>query len=297
MLIEHDLYSLAKNDSLDFLTFPDTPTNTPCCSSQEDQETLTSRILIPLHPLFPCVPFPVLPFLLVYVMHQLRDSFGSLSPLSVLSLCVALPIPRHLAFIFLILPYFASAIAFTCAHSNRFFVFVNIDVFHFDQITSFSGDFPPCPLPICISLFFLPPTLSHLFNMWFLSSTCHVICLDWTSPLQLLTSLPSLIEWPLSYDHLSLLPLLFPLPSLSISLGGPAFLPGFSRPRCDNWRWRGRWWRPRRRTRRRRRRRSGNQRSKPQSLILRHFLWQLAPQWSPPPNCRPSLSTHSSSTS
>lgn len=89
-----------------------------------------------------------------------------------------------------------------------------------------------------------------------------------------------------------LLPLLFPLPSLSISLGGPAFLPGFCRPRCENWRWRGRWWR-----RRRRRRRSGNHRSRPQSLFLGHFLWQLATQWSPPPNRRPSLSTHSSSTS
>lgn len=189
-------------------------------------------------------------------------------------------------------PYFASAIAFTCSHSNRFFLFFNVDTFHFNSITSFSGDFPPCLLLlIFISLFLLPPTLSHLLNMWFFSfyMSRYLPWLD--TSLQLLTSLPSLIEWPLFYDHLSLLPLLFPLPSLSISLGGPAFLPGFCRPRCENWKWRGRW---RRRTRRRR---SGNQRSRPQSLFLGHFLWQLAPQWSPPSNRRPSLSTHSSSTS
>lgn len=72
-----------------------------------------------------------------------------------------------------------------------------------NSITSFSGEFPPCSLsPICISLFLLPPTLSHLFNMRFCFFSTF-ICLDRTSPLQLLTSNPSFIEWPLSYDHLS----------------------------------------------------------------------------------------------
>lgn len=73
----------------------------------------------------------------------------------------------------------------------------------------------------------------------------------------------------------------FPLPSFSISLGGPAFLPGFCRPRCENWRWKGR------------RRRSACRRSRPQSL----FLWHFAPQWSPPPNCRLPPPAHSSSAS
>lgn len=148
---------------------------------------------------------------------------------------------------------------------------------------------------LCLTILTSSHTLTPLQHVIFSPSTCHVICLDWTFPLQLLISLPSFIEWTLSYDHLSPLPLLFPLPSLSISLGGPAFLPGFCRPRCENWRWRGRWW-MRRRTRRRTRR-SGNQRSRLQSLFLGHFFRQLAQQWRPPPNWRPSLSTHSSSTS
>ena len=143
-------------------------------------------------------------------------------------------------------------------------------------------------LLIFISLFLLPPTRSHTSTTCdYFPSTCHVICLDWTSSLKLLTSLPhrslnGLFSTTISPPLL----LLFPLPSLSISLGGPAFLPGFCRPRCENWRWRGR---------RRTKRRSGNQPPRPQSLFLRHFLWQLAPQWSPPSNRRPSLSTRSSS--
>lgn len=53
---------------------------------------------------------------------------------------------------------------------------------------------------------------------------------------------------------------------LSISLGGPAFLPGFSRPQCENWRWRGRRWR------------RDNHWSRPQSVFL-------------VTNCRASLSS------
>lgn len=72
----------------------------------------------------------------------------------------------------------------------------------------------------------LTPLGHVIFFLFFFLSTC---------TLQLLASLPSFIEWPLSYDHLS--PCShssFPFPSLSISLGGPAFLPGFCRPRCEN---------------------------------------------------------------
>lgn len=197
---------MAKNDSFDLLTFPDIchPTNTPCYSFREDQDALTSRVLIPLHPLFPCVPFPVLPFLLVYVMHQLRDSFGSLS---FSSLCLSLSFlcgssnPSSLVLYFLILTYFASAITFTCTHSNGFFVFVNVDVLRFHTIQSHPSLANVLFLPsVSRSSYFLPH--SHT------SSTCDFvfstfICLDWTSPLQLLTSNPSFIEWPLSYDHLS----------------------------------------------------------------------------------------------
>ncbi len=48
--------------TFDFLTFPDTcqQRDTPCNSPLEDQDHLSSKILIPLHFLFPCVPFPVL---------------------------------------------------------------------------------------------------------------------------------------------------------------------------------------------------------------------------------------------
>lgn len=53
---------------------------------------------------------------------------------------------------------------------------------------------------------------------------------------------------------------------LSISLGGPAFLPGSSRPQCENWRWRGRRWR------------RDNHWSRPQSVFL-------------VTNCRASLSS------
>lgn len=53
---------------------------------------------------------------------------------------------------------------------------------------------------------------------------------------------------------------------LSILLGGPAFLPGFSRPQCENWRWRGRRWR------------RDNHWSRPQSVFL-------------VTNCRASLSS------
>lgn len=138
---------------------------------------------------------------------------------------------------------------------------------------------------------------SHLYLTILTSSHTLTTC-DF-SPLNVTSSTGHLLYNSSHSSHLSLnvpspttslLPLLFPLPSLSISLGRAAFLPGLCRPRCENWRWRGRWWW-------RRRRRSGNRRSRPQSFFLGHFLWQLAPQWSPPPNCRPSLSTHSSSTS
>lgn len=92
----------------------------------------------------------------------------SLSSLSVSFFLCGSSNPLSLVFYFLNLPYFASAIAFTCTHPNLFFVYVNVDLFHFRTIQSHPGNFPHCPLyPICISLFLLLPTHSHLFNMWF----------------------------------------------------------------------------------------------------------------------------------
>lgn len=179
----------------------------------------------------------------------------------------------------LLLSYFSILCFCHCFYTFSFqlILFFNVDAFHLNSITFSSlSSLLHLYLAVLTSSHTLTPPQRVIFfplYMW-----RFLLWLDIS-----FTSLPSFIEWPLSYDHLSLLPLLFPLPSLSISLGGPAFLPGFCRPRCENWRWRGR--------------RSGNQRSRPQSLFLGHFLWQLTPQWSPPPNCRPSLSTHSSSTS
>lgn len=219
--------------------------------------------------------------------------------LSFSSLCLSLSFlcgssnPLSLVLYFLILTYFASAITFTCTHSNGFFVFVNVDVLRFHTIQSHPS------LANFLHVLFLPSVSrsSYFLPHSHTSSTC-----DFVFFLHLSALIGHLLYNSSHPTHRSLnglspttisppLPLLFPLPSLSISLGGPAFLPGFCRPRCENWRWRGRWWR------RRRRRRSGNHRSRPQSLFLGHFLWQLATQWSPPPNRRPSLSTHSSSTS
>lgn len=252
-----------------------------CFSSQEDQDPLTSRILI--------LPSSLLSLCLLSctaIFIGVASCINSVTHLALSPLSVSLPVWFFQPLITCLL---FSTSSLCCLYTFSFQPFLSIFQC-WNTITSFSDN--SCPLLfIFASLFLLPLTLSHLLNMWFsFPLYIHVMCLDWTSPLPLLTSLPSLIEWPLFYDHLSLLPLLFPLPSLSISLGGPAFLPGFCRPRCENWRWRGRW-------RRRTRRRSSNQRSRPQSLFLRHFLWQLTPQWSPPSNHRPSLSPHSSSTS
>lgn len=138
-------------------------------------------------------------------MHQLRNSFGSFSPLSVslfLSFCVVLSIPYHLSFVFdflltLLLPWLLHVLIPTCS-----FYFSNVDVFHFHTIQShpFSGAFFPLLLALfssLSSLFLLPPTLSHSSTCDCFPSTCHIICLDWTSPLQL-SHPSSFIEWPLS---------------------------------------------------------------------------------------------------
>jgi len=211
-------------------------------------------------------------------MHQPRNSLGSFSPLSV----SPPPIPCCV-FYFLIPTCFCFVHRFLCVFIPTLHFYFSMLMFYISNLTLVWWFSLFVSFHLCLSI----RTFSHLLIMF----PVHVVlfALNGHLLLQFLSSLPSFIEWPLSYDHLSLLPLLFPLPSFSISLGGPAFLPGFSRPRCENWRWRGR--------RRRRRRRSGNQRSRPQSLFLWHFLWYLAPQWNPPPNYRPSLPTISSSTS
>lgn len=257
-------------------------TNTYSC--QEDQDPLTSRFLIPLHLLFTCVPFLVLPFLLVCVTHQPRNSLGSFSPLSVSLLLYVW------FFQSLVTRLLFSKCTFALLWPLPLHVSIPSGYFCFSLLMFFPSNHV---LLWWFFSFILFPSLSHCYSFlphFHTSSTCifslYMSALIGHLLLQLLTSLPSFIEWPLSYDHFSLLPLLFPLPSLSISLGGPAFLPGFCRPRCENWRWRGRW-----------RRWSSNQRSRPQSLFLGHFLCQLAPQWSPPSNHRSSLSTRSSSTS
>lgn len=100
------------------------------------------------------------------------------------------------------------------------------------------------------------------FNFFFLGGTftCHLSFFDWRL-------LPMACVRPCP-----------PAPSLSMSPGGPAFLRGFCRPRCEeHWRWRGR--------------------STSVQSLCGPGLRLLAPQWSPPQNCRPSLSAHATPTS
>lgn len=162
----------------DFLTFPDTchPDKQPFCySSREDQDPLTSRVLIPTSSPLSLCPFFSCAAISIGVRHASTPWLISLSSLSSFFLCGSSN-PLSLVFYFLIPPFFASSIAFLhVLIPTRFFVFVNVDVFPLGHIsiTSFSGDF--CPL-------------YHIFNMWFFPPTLHVICLDWTSPLQLLAS-------------------------------------------------------------------------------------------------------------
>lgn len=73
---------------------------TPCArqtdiATQEDQDPLPSRILIPLHSFFPCLPSLVMPSLLVYIMHQRCNSFDPFLSFSCLSLsfCVVCQTP------------------------------------------------------------------------------------------------------------------------------------------------------------------------------------------------------------
>lgn len=102
-------------------TFPDTRQTPPCYSSPRGSGPFELKNFnSPSSPLSLCPFFPVLPFLLMYVMHQLCDSFGSLFLLSfILSffLCGSSN-PLSLVFFFLTPPYFATDIAFTRFHSN-----------------------------------------------------------------------------------------------------------------------------------------------------------------------------------
>lgn len=99
------------------------------------------RTLIPLHLLFLCVSFPVLPFLLVFAMHRPRNSFGSFSPLS---LCLLLW-PLIISFL-LYDSLLVSALitTFTCLHFHQLLLCLNVDISPLqitNVLSSFSSHF------------------------------------------------------------------------------------------------------------------------------------------------------------
>lgn len=260
------LWCLMKNDSSAWFLLSVTP-HTPFPTSPE---RIRIRWLWQVAPSFipsPCFPAPPLPFLLVQIgrQHQLSRLiwlFFFLLSLSNLYLPVW---------------FFQSLISCPLSSNSSTFpallwhIFISTGFFfpfHVSTMFSISSQWNP---PLVISHSRLP-TLSHtnndnnndnfisFFFFFFFFCTLFGYLLSKSShvshhPLNGLS--PTFTS---SRSHSC-----SPSP-LSISLGGPAFLPGFSRPQCENWRWRGRRWR------------RDNHWSRPQSVFL-------------VTNCRASLSS------
>lgn len=142
------------------LTFPDTRQTPPCYSSPRGSGPFELKNFnSPSSPLSLCPFFPVLPFLLVYVMHQLCDSFGSLFLLSFilsfflsffLSFCVVLSTLYHLSL-------FSNSSLLCFWHCFYTFSFQLASLYSPD-VDVFPQSHPPLVVffllyPICISLF------------------------------------------------------------------------------------------------------------------------------------------------
>lgn len=128
-------------------------------------------------------------------MHQLRNSFGSLSPLPV-SLFVSVWFFRSLTIcLTLFLPLLLHVLIPTDSIFQCWCFPLQFNHFLLHVLSSSS-------LSRCS--YFLPH--SHTFSTcdFFFPSTCDVLCFDWTSPLQLRTSLPS-VHWTASLLRPSLL--------------------------------------------------------------------------------------------
>ena len=223
------------------------PTNTPCYSSQADQDPLTSSFNPPSSLLFLC------PLSCAAIFYWCTSciNFVTHLALSLLSLSVSFFLSFCLS-VFLSVWFFQSLITCLLFSTSSFLCFRHgFYVSSFQPVLSifpmlmfststqlnhalFLVTFfpPPCPLPIFI---FTILTYSHT-PQHVIVSPPHVTLSALIEHLLYNSSHPShrSLNGLSPTTIFSLLPLLFPLPSLSISLGGPAFLPGFCRPRCEN---------------------------------------------------------------
>lgn len=190
-------------------------TNTFFYFSWEDQEPLALKVCAHSSR-FPASQLPHSHFYwyrLVYSIDFL-DSFGSFS---FSSLCLIFIFPCDSSnpwFPVLCLPILPCFLHCFDIYSFQLFFFLSIC----------RWCFPFSPNEILLwpfSLFTLTSSYTHILTMTIItiilyrsSSYFFFLYLVWTPPLQIL---PSLIEWPLSCDHLFPLPLLFSFPSLYLA--------------------------------------------------------------------------------
>lgn len=123
-----------------------------------------------------------------------------------------LPIPNFPSFVF---QFFPALLSHIFIPTGFFFLHLSMMFFYFLPMNSSSGHY------LFSHIIFLHSHINNNIhdNNFFLM---YILLLNylypvWTTPLQILTLLPSLIEWPLSCDHLFLLPLLFSFPSLYLA--------------------------------------------------------------------------------